>query len=203
MMPKLSEDAWEKRRRHVMTSAWKCFSRRGFQATTMDEIIAETGMSSSSVYRYFAGKDELIASAAEESLVGTKGALDAMRERRPVPGPRETLAAIIKALQRQVDQPDYDLSKITVNAWAEALHRPEMSERANRFYRETHKSLVALARVWQSEGLVDPDSDPTSIADLFITLMPGMIVMRHLYKPATLARLSEGIALFAGAEKVR
>ena len=183
-----------------MVSAWKCFSRQGFQATTMDEIIAETGMSSSSVYRYFASKDELIASAAEESLTGTRGMLDELRQRRPVPGPRETLTVITKALQRQIDQPDYDLSKITVNAWAEALRQPQLHDRAHRFYRETHKSLVALARLWQSEGLVAPESDATSIADLFISLMPGLIVTRHLYKPATAARLAEGMLAFAGAD---
>jgi AcrR family transcriptional regulator len=33
-------------------------------------------MSSSSVYRYFAGKDELIGSAAEESLATTCGVLE-------------------------------------------------------------------------------------------------------------------------------
>src|SRR5246127_2009886 len=199
-MPKLSESARETRRRHVMVSAWKCFSRRGFQATTMDEIIAETGMSSSSVYRYFASKDELIASAAEESLTGTKGVLDELQGRRPVPGPRETLTAIARALQRQIEQPDYDLSKITVNAWAEALRQPQLHERAYRFYRETHKSLVELARLWQSAGLVAPDGDPTSIADLFITLMPGMIITRHLYRPATAARLAEGMLVFAAAD---
>jgi AcrR family transcriptional regulator len=166
----------------------------------MDEIIAETGMSSSSVYRYFAGKDDLIASAAEESLTVTKGLLDDLKRHKPLPGPRETLTAITKALKRQIDQPGYDLSKITVNAWAEALRQPELHERAHRFYRETHKTLIELARLWRSEGLVPADGDPTSIADLFITLMPGMIVTRHLYQPATAARLSEGIVVFASAE---
>jgi AcrR family transcriptional regulator len=198
-MPKLSETTREARRRHVMISAWKCFSRQGFQATTMDEIIAETGMSSSSVYRYFASKDELIGSAAEESLTTTRAALDELRQRHPVAGPRETLAAIVAALQRHIDQPDYDLSKITVNAWVEALRRPEMRDRAHRFYRETHKTLVQLAKLWRSEGLVDDDADPTAIADLFIALMPGLIVTHHLFKPANVARLIEGIVAFAGS----
>jgi hypothetical protein len=34
---------------------------------------------------------------------------------------------------------------------------------------------------------------------LFIALMPGMLVIRHLYKPATAARLADGIVAFAGA----
>jgi AcrR family transcriptional regulator len=199
-MPKLSESAWEERRRHVMVSAWKCFSRQGFQATTMDEIIAETGMSSSSVYRYFASKDDLIASAAEESLTVTRGVLDDLKRRKPLPGPRETLTAITTALKRQMGQPGYDLSKITVNAWAEALRQPQLHERAYRFYRETHKTLIELARLWQSERLVLADGDPTSIADLFITLMPGMLVTRHLYRPTTAARLAEGMIAFASAD---
>ena len=199
-MPKLSESAWETRRRHVMVSAWKCFSRQGFQATTMDEIIAETGMSSSSVYRYFAGKDDLIASAAEESLTVTRGVLDDLKRRKPPPGPRDTLTAITKALKRQMDQPGYDLSKITVNAWAEALRQPQIHERAYRFYRETHKTLIELARRWQSEGVVSADGDPTSIADLFVTLMPGMLVTRHLYQPTTATRLAEGMVAFARAD---
>jgi AcrR family transcriptional regulator len=198
-MPKISETTRETRRRHVMVSAWKCFSRKGFQATTMDEIIAETGMSSSSVYRYFTGKDELIGSAAEESLTTTRAALNELQRRHPVAGPRETLTALVAALQRQIDQPDYDLSKITVNAWVEALRRPEMRDRADRFYRETHKTLVQLAKLWRSEGLVDDDADPTAIADLFIALMPGLIVTHHLFKPPNVARLIEGISAFAGS----
>jgi AcrR family transcriptional regulator len=166
----------------------------------MDEIIAEAGMSSSSVYRYFAGKDELIASAAEESLTVTKGVLDELQLRRPLPGPRDTLIAITKALQSQIDQPGYDLSKITVNAWAEALRQPQLHKRARHFYGETHKTLVELARRWQTEGLFGPEGDATSIADLFITLMPGMLITRHLYQPATASRLAEGMVMFAAAD---
>jgi AcrR family transcriptional regulator len=198
-MPKLSETTRETRRRHVMVSAWKCFSRQGFQATTMDEIIAETGMSSSSVYRYFTGKDELIASAAEESLATTRGVLVELLEHRPVAGPSETLTALVRALQRQVDQPGYDLSKITVNAWAEALRNQKMHKQAYRFYNETHKTLAKLAELWQAEGLVDDDVDAMAIADLFIALMPGLLVTRHLYKTPTAARLAEGMVAFAGS----
>jgi hypothetical protein len=47
------------------------------------------------------------------------------------------------------------------------------------------------------EGLVGAEVDATAIADLFDTLMPGMLVTRHLYKPATAARLAEGMVAFA------
>jgi len=57
------------RRQHILTSAWRCFSRDGFHATSMDDIIAATGMSSSAVYRYFRSKEEIIRASAEEGVV--------------------------------------------------------------------------------------------------------------------------------------
>ncbi len=179
----------------------KC--RSGFHGNHDRVAPAHRDSRAGAVYRYFAGKDDLIASAAEESLTVTKGVLDELARRSPLPGPRDTLTAITKALQRQIDQPGYDLSKITVNAWAEALRQPKLHERAHHFYGETHKTLVELARLWQTEGLVAPDGDPTSIADLFITLMPGMLITRHFYRSATAARLTEGILAFAGADSAK
>ena len=45
-----------------------CFSRDGFHATSMDQVIAATGMSSSAVYRYFGSKEEIIHASAEEGV---------------------------------------------------------------------------------------------------------------------------------------
>ena len=60
VMPRLSEQTRAQRRQHILTSAWTCFSRDGFHATSMDQVIAQTGMSSSAVYRYFGSKEEII-----------------------------------------------------------------------------------------------------------------------------------------------
>ena len=59
--------------------------------------------------------------------------------------------------------------------------------------------MAKFAELWQSDGLVSSDADAATIADLFIALMPGMLMIRHLYKPATAARLADGIVAFAGA----
>jgi AcrR family transcriptional regulator len=200
-MPKISDTTREARRRHVLESAWRCFSRNGFHLTTMDEIIAETGMSSSSVYRYFAGKDDLIDAAAEESLGIAASVLAELGRKTPVPSPRDTLAQLVNGLRRQQSGTGYDLTKITVNAWGEALRRPQMHTRAYRFYNETHTALVTLAQRWCDEGVIPADSDPDSIAGLLVTLMPGMLVMNHLYELPSPDGLAEGIALFAAARE--
>jgi len=197
-MPKISEATRESRRNHVLVSAWKCFSRQGFHATSMDEVIAETGMSSSSVYRYFRSKDELIDAAAEESLSRIYMLLTELTSRDPVPSPVETLAAMLEA-PRQRQQEDYDLTKISITAWAEALRRPVMHNFAFHFYAKVTGAFTTLAQRWKGAGFVPADADPAAIAGLFVTLMPGFLVMRHLYELPSLNTLSAGIADFAFA----
>ena len=197
-VPKISDTARLNRRNHVLVSAWKCFSRQGFHATSMDEVIAETGMSSSSVYRYFRSKDELIEAAAEESLSRTYLLLTELTSHDPVPSPAETLAALLEAL-RQRQQGDYDLTKISMTAWAEALRRPSMRGFAFHFYAKVTGAFTALAQRWKSAGLLAQDTDPAALASLFVTLMPGLIVMSHLYELPTADTLTAGIADFASA----
>jgi AcrR family transcriptional regulator len=200
-MPKISEAARLNRRNHVLVSAWKCFSRQGFHATSMDEVIAETGMSSSSVYRYFRSKDELIDAAANEALSRTYLLLTELTSHDPVPGPAETLAAMLEAL-RERQRGDYDLTKIAMTAWAEALRRPAMHDFAYHFYAKVTGAFTALAQRWKSAGLLPSDADPVALAGLFVTLMPGLIVMSHLYEPPTVDTLTAGIVNFALATSV-
>lgn len=45
--------------------AWKLFHEKGYENTTIDEIIMESGTSKGSFYHYYSGKDALLASLPE------------------------------------------------------------------------------------------------------------------------------------------
>jgi AcrR family transcriptional regulator len=197
-MPKISEATRLNRRNHVLISAWKCFTRQGFHATSMDDVISETGMSSSSVYRYFRSKDELIDAAAEESLSRSYLMLTEMAGRDPLPGPAETLQAMLGAV-RERQQGEYDLTKISMTAWAEALRRPAMRDFAYHFYAKVTGVFTALAQRWKSAGMLPADADAAAVASLFVSLMPGLIVLGHLYESPSANTLATGIRDVASA----
>ena len=44
----------------IVAAAWKLFSERGYEDTTIDEIVEESGTSKGSFYHYFEGKDALL-----------------------------------------------------------------------------------------------------------------------------------------------
>ncbi len=48
----------------IVDAAWKLFYEQGYDATTVDEIIEESGTSKGSFYHYFDGKDALLGSLA-------------------------------------------------------------------------------------------------------------------------------------------
>ncbi|MEU9003950.1 TetR/AcrR family transcriptional regulator, partial [Streptomyces sp. NPDC048551] len=200
-MPRLTEETTEKRRRHILTSAWSCFSRDGFHATSMDDIIAATGMSSSAVYRYFRSKDDLIDAAADEALMLARDLFGRLLEKRPTPSPAEVLEAMAGEARDRGEGKPYDLTRIAIQAWGEALRSPELEARTRTFYLAMRDSLAELARRWREEGRLPSAAEPEQVATVLMTLMPGLLVGRHLVAPVA-ARARSGGRGHAGAVAV-
>jgi AcrR family transcriptional regulator len=52
-------DVSAERRTQIIEAALACFTSKGYNNTTMDDIVAESGLSKGSLYWYFKSKDEL------------------------------------------------------------------------------------------------------------------------------------------------
>lgn len=52
----------KKTKSKIVSAAWKLFYNQGYEDTTIEEIIAESGTSKGSFYHYFEGKDALLSS---------------------------------------------------------------------------------------------------------------------------------------------
>src|SRR5260370_42662888 len=98
-MPRLTPRSRDARRQQILAAAQRCFTRNGFQATTMADIFAAAGLSAGSVYSHFTGKDEIIAAIADDvidTITATAGA--ALPGGQP-PAPDQALAAVLAAPQ--------------------------------------------------------------------------------------------------------
>lgn len=49
-------------RSKIVSAAWKLFYEQGYDSTTIEDIVAESGTSKGSFYHYFSGKDALLSS---------------------------------------------------------------------------------------------------------------------------------------------
>jgi len=67
MVPKV--DVADERRAQIIQAALACFTRKGYNNTTMDDIVTESGLSKGTLYWYFKGKDDLFAAAIMSLLM--------------------------------------------------------------------------------------------------------------------------------------
>ena len=65
-MPKVSPAHLESRRRGILAAAQRCVARNGVAATRMSDICRAANLSPGGVYRYFSGKEEILAALAEQ-----------------------------------------------------------------------------------------------------------------------------------------
>jgi AcrR family transcriptional regulator len=164
----------------------------------MDDIIAATGMSASGVYRYFSGKEELIDAAGEESMAIFRALFDRLRATEPVPDVAATIATLAEPVGGNAE---YDLSRVAIQAWSEALRQPRLRERTGEFYREMRTQLTDLARRWQHAGQLAPQASPEAVGVLLATLVPGMLVARHATDRVTGEQVLAGLRGLAGADE--
>ena len=198
-MPRLSDKTREQRRQHILTSAWRCFSRDGFHAASIDDVIAATGMSSSAVYRYFRSKEAIIRASAEIGVARVRDIYVALLERDPCPTPAATLAVLVDELHARTDNPDYDMTRVALQTWAEALRDPVLHEHARASYREAQADIVELAARWRDAGYIPADADTNAVAATLFSLMHGLIVMHHLVDDVGADTLLRGLSPLGAA----
>lgn len=68
MSPRVQEDYKLGRRNAILDAALRCFKRKGYEGTTVAEILAEAGVSAGALYNYFEGKLDIYLSLAERDL---------------------------------------------------------------------------------------------------------------------------------------
>jgi AcrR family transcriptional regulator len=59
MPPIVSDEYKEKKRKEILASAFACFAKKGFEAATIDDIVAHSGISKGAIYNYFTSKDDI------------------------------------------------------------------------------------------------------------------------------------------------
>jgi AcrR family transcriptional regulator len=173
-MPRVSRAYLDQRRDEILAAAMRCFAREGFHRTTMQHIVAESGLSPGALYRYFAAKEELIAAIATRHHAAELALLREATERADV---REALRELVRAFFARLSDPaEQEWRRVTVQLWGEALRSP----RVMRVVREgLDEPLGALAKLLRRV----PGIDAAATARLTVSLFQGL-VLQQAWDPA-------------------
>ncbi|GAA4391087.1 TetR/AcrR family transcriptional regulator [Tsukamurella soli] len=179
-MPRLSSATRDQRRLRILDAARACVDEYGLEAVSMEMIVARTGMSTGAVYRYFAGKEDIIRAAV---IDGTTGAIDAIEpiltQAPPLP-PGPFLTAVLTAVLGYSTSGDTDLTGVAVHGWSHSRSDDTLRAEMCRAQRRLRTGYSAVARHWQAAGIIDPSVDPAEIGQLLLSLTLGYVAQLAL-----------------------
>ncbi len=198
-MPRVSEAHKEARRAQIVDAALRCFQRKGFHPTTMDDIVRESGLSAGAVYTYFRGKDDLIVEVGSHRLDDVQTTIAALAVAEPVPAPADVVARLVERVVEITTLGDLDIARIIVHGWGETVRNDRLRDAVRGAYATFRADAATLVRRWQAAGLVSPSVDPDEAAPALLALMLGFIVQRAVIGPVDPAAYARGAAaLLAG-----
>jgi AcrR family transcriptional regulator len=175
-MPRVSERYATARREQVLQAARRCFVRHGFQATSMQQICAESKLSPGAVYGYFASKEDLVMAIAEQVLARIVPELDVRTTTRDLP----PLSEVLGRLTAVLDEGDGDLARLAVQVWAEALRNPALATRLAKAYQAQTARLAKLVSAYQRCGKLAAGTPARAIASVLTMLGPAFLLHRAL-----------------------
>ncbi len=149
-MPKVSEDHLEQRRQQILDAARRCFGRKGFHRTSMQDVFAESGLSAGAVYRYFKSKDDIVRAIATEGQMIIGGLVEEIVNEEPLPPLSEVMRRVCERLESLLVE-DGSL-RVAPEGWAEAVHNPVIGLLVRRLFTDTR-----VCSIGSPSGCATPD----------------------------------------------
>jgi TetR/AcrR family transcriptional regulator, transcriptional repressor of aconitase len=177
-MPRVTQEHLDSRRRQILDAARRRFVKNGFHATSMQDVLTEADLSAGAVYRYFRGKDDIIAAIAEEALAELTASVADVLDSDPLPSLEDVVGQILATVGRL--DAGQELANIALQVWAEALRSPALAERVAETFNGLRRVLADLAAVYAERGLIPPDVPPMSVAKVLMAIGPGFAMQRAL-----------------------
>lgn len=179
-MPKLKPATLEARRDQILAAAERCFAREGFHQTTIQDVIAESGLSAGGIYVHFRSKDDLIAAIAE-----ARHARDARL--LSIPAGEDPLGALVdlaRAFMGDLDSPEGGRARrVGLQVWAEALRNPVIRDQVVEGVQAPVELISALLRRGIEQGQVRADVSPPAVARILVALFHGFTLQRLWEEP--------------------
>lgn len=185
-MARVSQEHLDARRRQILDGAARCFARDGFHGTSMQDVLKEVGLSAGAVYRYFSGKEDLIAAIAGEAVGGVRQAFERAAQVSPPPTPDVLIGRVVRTLfaegvdgGRGLDRRAY--AGLIVQVWSEALRSERLAATLTEAYEGLRASWSELVRLYREQGVLTADVPDERVARTLIATAQGFIVQMAMF----------------------
>ncbi len=165
------------RREQIYQAALTCFLRKGYHRATMDDIVAESGLSKGTLYWYFNTKNELFLSLVQEFLGQMNQEWQPIVDNQEM-SPSDKMRHIIDLFRSEVKEmaPFFG---IMMEAWALTRQDENMQEVVQNMYQPYLKVMTDIIEAGIVSGEFQVESAEAT-ALVILTIYDGMALARDI-----------------------
>ncbi|MEG7283486.1 TetR family transcriptional regulator [Bacillus sp. 0909A] len=172
MSPKVTKEHKDKRQAEILEAAKTVFKRKGFELTTMKDVVEESGFSRGGVYLYFSSTEEMFRRIIEAGLDEGLRKLDKSAENRSV---WKTITSYLDGLTEGLREAEATLAPVQfeylVTAWRNEERREYLEKRYDLFVTRFSK----LLQKGIDQGEFRPLQPLATITKFFLNVNDGII----------------------------
>jgi TetR/AcrR family transcriptional repressor of nem operon len=159
----------------ALHQALDVFWRKGFEATSLTDLLEATGLSKSSLYATFGGKRDLFVSAFD---VYRKERAQEMRQILEQSPAREAIERLFRKIVTDAGNGDSSRGCMSINQAVEmAPHDLEIRARVLQDFALFEEVLTRTIEQGQAEGSIQSADTAQNLARLLVLAFPGLQVM--------------------------
>ncbi|PWI20036.1 TetR/AcrR family transcriptional regulator [Streptomyces sp. Act143] len=196
-MARVSQEHLDARRRQILDGAAICFARNGFHATSMQDVLKEVDLSAGAVYRYFSGKEALIAAIVEEVLGQVRDGFEEAALSSPPPPPDLLVSSVLGRVLESKEFLTVDgrpaFPRLVVQVWTETLRNDQLAGILHDGYSAVQKTWGRIVEAYQDTGMMRSDISADRVARTMMAAAMGFLAQQALFGPAPHEILRDGL----------
>lgn len=168
-------------RQEILISANHCFSRTGYEATSVVEICQEAGISKGALYHHFPSKHDIFMALLEDWLERLDIRLrDISLNAADVPSGLSSMTEVLPFIFAEAE----DQVRMYLEFWTQATRDPVIYQALIRPYVKYTRFFTSLIERGVGEGSVQTDQ-PELIARIILSLSMGVLLQGLIDKNGT------------------
>ena len=180
-MPKVTEEYRVARRDEIADAALRAFRRKGFQATSMAEIIEESGLSAGAIYGHYPSKAALVVEVASRVVSGRIEELETLVDATPMLPPPSVVRVLVTSMARELGNP-----AVMLQLWGEAVTEPDIAELASTVLVRITTAWTHYTSLWHQRTHGLPEAEADAIAadqvPLLLAAVQGYVIQSSLLR---------------------
>ena len=170
-------------RDRLLDTAIDLFYANGFHAIGLDQIIEKTGVTKTTMYKYFESKEDLILAALKKRDEWESAAWNRAVKQLAGDDPRGQLLAYFDVMDVWFNSPDFG-GCLFINAAA------EFADPRDPIHKEAAAHKVNTRNLFRDLASKGGAPDAEMLADLYTAIFEGTLILRHVHHRNDAARVA-------------